>query len=170
MELHADSLIQASLLYLPRLAGAFLLFAAFWLTGTLTRRVVFRLARDTTSERQAIIRLMAKGTHVTLVLVGGISALGTLGVNIGAMVAGLGLTGFALGLALRDILSNVVSGVLVLLYRPFKRDDRITVSGFEGTVVSVDLRYTILKTEKGKVLIPNATLFTQNVLVGEAPE
>ena len=96
--------------------------------------------------------------------------MGTLGVNIGAMVAGLGLTGFALGLALRDILSNVVSGVLVLLYRPFKRDDRITVSGFEGTVVSVDLRYTILKTENGKVLIPNATLFTQNVLVGEAPE
>lgn len=162
MGLPVESFIQFAL---PRFGGAVLLFLTFWLTGKLTRRVVFGLVRDTAPERQAVMHLVGQGANVTLVLIGAVSALGTLGVNVGAMVAGLGLTGFALGLALRDILSNVISGMLVLLYRPFKRDDRITVAGFEGTVVSVDLRYTILKTETGRVLIPNATLFTQNVLV-----
>ncbi len=100
-----------------------------------------------------------------LTIFGFITALGTLGINVSALVAGLGLTGFALGFALKDTISNLLSGVLILLYRPFEKGNRIKISGYEGIVVSIDLRYTELESEGNKVLIPNSKLFTDSVTV-----
>jgi small-conductance mechanosensitive channel len=80
-------------------------------------------------------------------------------------VAGLGLTGFALGFALKDVLSNLLAGVLILIYRPFHRQDRVMVAGFEGTIADIDLRYTTLEAEDRRILIPNATLFTNAISV-----
>lgn len=94
---------------------------------------------------------------------GAVTGLGTMGVDVGALVAGLGLTGFALGFALKDAISNLLAGVLVLAYRPFRRGDRIQVAGHEGTVVRVDLRYTVLEDEGTRVLIPNQQLFTNAI-------
>ena len=56
-------------------------------------------------------------------------SLGTLGINVSALVAGLGLTGFALGFAFRDALSNVLAGVMILLYHPFHRGDCANITG-----------------------------------------
>ena len=53
---------------------------------------------------------------LSLIVFGLVTALGTAGVNVSALVAGLGLTGFALGFAFRDVLSNLLAGVLILLY------------------------------------------------------
>ena len=75
-----------------------------------------------------ILRPGARAVRTTLIVIGFISALGTLGIDVTAMVAGLGLTGFALGFALKDVLSNAVAGVLILFYRPFALGDRIVVS------------------------------------------
>jgi small-conductance mechanosensitive channel len=75
----------------------------------------------------------------------------------------LGLTGFALGFAFRDALSNLLAGVLILIYHPFHRTDRIAVAGFEGTVTSIDLRYTTLQDQDKIYLIPNSTLFTNPI-------
>lgn len=79
-------------------------------------------------------------------------------VNVGALVAGLGLTGFALGFALKDVLSNLLAGVLILLYRPFQRGHRVSVTGFEGIVAEINLRYTTLDSGGKKILIPNSLL------------
>jgi small-conductance mechanosensitive channel len=85
---------------------------------------------------------------------------------VSALVAGLGLTGFALGFALRDVISNTLAGVLVLLYKPFRRGDRISVAGSEGVVSQIDLRYTTLVVdEETRVLVPNSTLFTNSIRV-----
>ena len=62
-----------------------------------------------------------------MLIVGLITALGTLGVNISAIVAGLGLTGFAFGFAFKDMLSNFISGILIFIYEPFKLGDTIEV-------------------------------------------
>jgi small-conductance mechanosensitive channel len=98
-----------------------------------------------------------------------ITALGTLGVNITGIVAGLGLTGFALGFALKDSISNLLAGVMILLYRPFEVGDRIDVSGLSGIVVHVDLRYTELDNEKERVLVPNAKMLTDPIRVAKPP-
>lgn len=94
-----------------------------------------------------------------------ITIFGTLGVDITALVAGLGLTGFALGFALKDSISNMLAGVLILLYRPFNIGDMIKISGFEGKVMTIDLRYTVISSENNKVYIPNSKLFTEPLTV-----
>ena len=76
------------------------------------------------------------------------------------------------GFALKDVISNVLAGVLILIYKPFVKSDYIKVKGHEGLVVSTDLRYTILRDEAGaKLYIPNAMLFVDALRVSsEAPE
>lgn len=165
-----DSLTQLAMLYVAPAAGATLTFAAFWIAGSMGKRAMLRLSRDAVASKQDVLRILAQGLKVALILVGAVSGLGTLGVNVGAMVAGLGLTGFALGFALKDVLSNVLSGMLILFYRPFARGDSIAVSGFEGRVASIDLRYTTLEGEKGRILIPNSVLFTNSIVVRRPQE
>ena len=50
------------------------------------------------------------------------------------MIAGLGITGFALGFAMKDIFSNLISGILILIYKPFNINDNITIDKYSGTV------------------------------------
>ena len=109
--------------------------------------------------------LLARTSKVALVIFGIITALGTVGINVSALVAGLGLTGFALGFALKDALSNLLAGVLILSYRPFRQGDRIEMSGYQGTVANIDFRYTTLQTEEKTILLPNSNLFTNAVVV-----
>ncbi len=94
--------------------------------------------------------------------------LGTMGVSVEPIVASLGLTGFALGFALRDAISNLLAGVLILAYRPFRHGDRIAVTGFEGVVVHIDLRYTTLADGDKFHLIPNQTMYSNPVTVSSA--
>jgi small-conductance mechanosensitive channel len=88
-----------------------------------------------------------------------------MGVNLTALVAGLGLLGFGLGFALRDVLSNMIAGILILIYCPLRLNDRVAVTGFEGIVTEIDLRYTTLQAEDKKILIPNSTLFSNAISV-----
>src|SRR5207237_7530607 len=111
--------------------------------------------------------LLASIARISLILLGLITALGTLGVNILGIVAGLGLTGFALGFALKDSIANLLAGVLILLYRPFEVGDRIDVGGLAGRVTHVDLRYTELDAESERVLVPNAKLLTDPIRVSK---
>ena len=62
-----------------------------------------------------------------IMIVGFITALGTIGINVSAIVAGLGLTGFAFGFAFKDMLSNFISGVIVFIYEPFKLGDIVNI-------------------------------------------
>jgi small-conductance mechanosensitive channel len=117
----------------------------------------------------ALGELLASTARLSLNALGIITALGTLGVNITGIVAGLGLTGFALGFALKDSISNLLAGVMILLYRPFEVGDRIDVSGLSGTVVHVDLRYTELDNDKERVLVPNAKMLTDPIRVLKSP-
>ena len=79
-----------------------------------------------------------------------------MGVNISAIVAGLGLTGFAFGFAFKDMLSNFISGVLIFIYEPFKLGDTIEVEGKTGKVIDINLRYVTIESEDQKVLVPNS--------------
>ena len=69
--------------------------------------------------------LLARAAKIALITLGAVTALGNLGVDVSAIVVGLGLTGFALGFALRDTISNLLAGVLILLYSPFEIGNRI---------------------------------------------
>jgi small-conductance mechanosensitive channel len=101
--------------------------------------------------------------------VGGIVALGTLGIDVSALVAGLGLTGLAIGLALKEIISNALAGILVIIYKPFKENDRVGVTTFEGRVTEINLRFTTLESGGKKIYIPNAMVISNAVVVDKTP-
>ncbi len=113
----------------------------------------------------ALIRLLGKAIKNLLLLIGIISGLGTIGIDISAMVAGLGLTGFALGFAMKDILSNMISGILILLYQPFSVEDNIKVDKFEGKVTEINLRYTSIKQNEEIILLPNSFIYSKPIVV-----
>ena len=82
-----------------------------------------------------------------------------LGINIGPILASLGLAGFAIGMAAKEILSDFISGLFVLLEDQYHVGDRIRVGNLEGEVVEFNLRRTILKDDQGNFhLIPNSQI------------
>ena len=154
--------------FVNRMGAAFLIFVVFWIAARILQALVSRINKHVV-ETNDLFDLLGRVAKLALVVFGLVTALGTAGVNVSALVAGLGLTGFALGFAFRDVLSNLLAGVLILLYRPFSRGQRISVTGLEGIVTHIDLRYTNLDCDGKIVLIPNSNLFTNPITVFQAP-
>jgi small conductance mechanosensitive channel len=157
---------------LPKIGMGLLMLFAFGLAGHLLQRVIRRMGLSTNPSKQDVFVLMGQITKIGLYILGTVTALGTMGVNVSAVVAGLGLTGFALGFAFRDTLSNILAGILILMYQPFHGSDHIAVAGLEGTVEGIDLRYTTLITEDKRFLIPNSLLFSNPITLSrqKAPQ
>ena len=148
----------------PRIGMAILVFAAFWIGSLVVRSLILRVGSRVDYNTRFILRLGARVATIGLLTFGGITALGTMGVNVSALVAGLGLTGFALGFALKDVLANLMAGILIIIYRPFRLNDYIAVKDQgEGMVTEIDLRYTTLQKEGQKYLLPNSVLFTNSI-------
>lgn len=159
--------VSKVLLFAPKLGTSVAVFAGFWIGAVAAERVIRRLG-DARSIDASLTRLLGRAAKVGLLVLGAVVALGTLGIDVTALVAGLGLTGFALGFALKDIISNVLAGILVIIYKPFQRGDRIAVAAFTGTVTEIDLRYTTLECEGKTIFVPNSMVFSNPVTVGGA--
>lgn len=164
MEELVQFLLDETTLWAPKVVGVIVIFVVFFILSKIIKRIITSAAERLEIDGN-VTSLLARASSVTLIIFGVVTALGTLGINVSAIVAGLGLTGFALGFALKDTISNLLSGVLILLYRPFEKGNRIKISGYEGIVVSIDLRYTELDSEGDKVLIPNSKLFKDPITV-----
>jgi small conductance mechanosensitive channel len=94
-----------------------------------------------------------------------VAVLGQFGVQTTSLIALLGAAGLAIGLALQGTLSNVASGVMLLMLRPFRVYDRIKVADALGTVREIGLFRTEIVTDNGNyVSIPNATIFSGTII------
>lgn len=150
-------------------ACALVVVLVFWLISSVVLRVVQTVANRTTDSRRDVVLIGGQVSKVVILIIGIITALGTAGVNVSALVASLGLTGFALGFACKDVLSNLLAGAMVLFYRPFRHGERISVTTYEGVVTSIDFRYTTLEDAGRKYLIPNSTMLSNVITVMSPP-
>ncbi|MDH5425608.1 MAG: mechanosensitive ion channel family protein [Gammaproteobacteria bacterium] len=164
MEKIINLAIEGSVVWVPKLATTIFILIIFFVISKIIKKVIGSAAKRLQMDNHLTL-LLARTSSIILLIVGLVTALGTLGIDVSAIVAGLGLTGFALGFALKDIISNLLSGILILLYQPFKVGNTIKISGFEGEVVAIDLRYTELNSDGNKVLMPNSKLFTDPITV-----
>jgi small conductance mechanosensitive channel len=151
---HAMSVLIVS--YTIRVALAlFLLSAGFWLAARIAnvgRRALERARVDVTLA--LFLRNVIYGVLLALLFV---NVLGTIGVPTTSFIAALGAAGLAIGLALNSSLSNLAWGVLLILFRPFRVGDFVTVAGVDGTVESVNLMHTYLITpDNRQAVLPNA--------------
>lgn len=142
-------------------AASFLVLAAL---AFLSRRILHSIMTWMRFQ-EPVVQLASQITFYIFLLLAVVHGLAAAGVKIGALIAGLGLGGFALGFALRDAISNLLAGILVLVYRPFGIGQRITVAGYEGRVIEVNLRYTILEKDSSRYLVPNQLLFSNPIQV-----
>ena len=89
-----------------------------------------------------------------------IAAVDTLGIPATSFMAILGAAGLAVGLALKDSLSNFASGVMLVLFRPFAKGDFVDAGGILGTVEEIQLVSTILTTPDNKqIIVPNSLMY-----------
>lgn len=94
--------------------------------------------------------------RVALMMVVVVAAIGALGIQTTSFIAIIGAAGLAIGLALQGSLSNFASGVLIVLFRPYKVGDFIEAAGISGTVIEVQILTTVFKTGDNKqVIVPN---------------
>jgi small conductance mechanosensitive channel len=101
------------------------------------------------------------------------SVLGTVGFDTKPIVAGLGVTGFTVGFALKDVATNYLSGLLLVLNRPFKQGWRVRLfngsTAFEGIVKAVDTRYVHLEMkDKHRILLPSYVVYSNPIVVLES--
>ncbi len=95
-------------------------------------------------------------SRIVLMLIVIIAAVGALGIQTTSFIAVLGAAGLAIGLALQGSLSNFASGVLIVLFRPYKVGDFVEAAGIAGVVLQVEIFTTIFKTGDNKqVIVPN---------------
>ncbi|MBL8192319.1 MAG: mechanosensitive ion channel family protein [Blastocatellia bacterium] len=150
--------------FIPEIGSAFLILVLTLLLARFVRRTISR-AMATTKADQNIQSLVVRIGGIAVWLVGLAVTLSVLNVDAAALFAALGLTGAALGFAIRDIIANFIAGVVLLSTRPFKIGDLVTIETFEGIVEDLAIRATILKTVDGReVAIPNAKVFSAVVI------
>lgn len=124
-----QSLNEQIIIWAPKLGMAAAVFFLFYLIAKAGKTAVLKLEAKGRLD-SATVSLLSRFVFVTVMIFGGITALGTLGIDVSVLVAGLGVTGFALGFAMKDTISNLLAGVLLLVYRPFAIDDHINISGY----------------------------------------
>jgi small-conductance mechanosensitive channel len=168
--LQVQEMITGFFTALPQLALAIIVFALFYLAGNWVKRAVKRVARaaDLAPGAEMVLGRLARW----LVIIIGVFVGLTIAVESfepAELIQLLGISSVAIGFAFNDILQNFLAGILLLLTEPFKIGDQIIVNEFEGTVENVETRATMIKTYDGRrVVIPNADLFTDSVIVNTA--
>ena len=167
MDLNAemDHLIQASQAWIPMIMeyGSRVLLAlitlavGWWLINRLTAKLGNLLAlRKADLALQGFISSLANIILKVLLVV---SVASMIGIQTTSFVAAIGAAGLAIGLALQGSLANFAGGVLILLFRPFKIGDWIEAQGVSGTVDSIQIFHTVLRTGDNKtVIMPNGNL------------
>lgn len=155
---------------LPVLIAAIASLVIFWALATVVRRALrFFCKRFVQNPMKASV--IQTASYSLVWLVGGCVALNILGVDVKSLITGLGLGGVALGFALKDLLSNLVSGLSILLTQTFKIGDQIVVGETEGTVEELRIRATHIRTYDGRlVLVPNGQVFMSRVTNNTASE
>ena len=156
-------------LALPNIIAGIVFLVAAWFGGRLIERWVARLLHHRGRiDLGALLGSIAFGATMILALL--ISAAIVFpSVKPADVIGTLGIGSVAVGFAFKDILQNLLSGLLLLITRPYRRGDQIVVKGFEGTVEHIESRATLIKTYDGRrVIIPNSDVYTSPVEVKTA--
>lgn len=149
--------------------GYNLILAIVILIGSsLVARTVRRAIVNTNSKLKkldaTLIPIFSTIASYAVYVIGGVFILDIFGVNTASLIALVGAAGLAVGLALKDTLSNIAAGMMLLILRPFKADDFIEFGATQGTVKEINMFTTILETIDGLYIAsPNSVLWGNNI-------
>lgn len=108
---------------------------------------------------RAVVSFLSSIVYAGALIAVALIALSHLGIQTTSFIAILGAAGLAIALALQGSLSNFASGVLIIIFRPFKAGDMVDVAGISGVVERIDIFQTIFKTgDNKKIIVPNSQI------------
>lgn len=159
-----DKVFEWGALYGTKIIGAIAILVlgriGIGIIAGIVRKVLDRSKADET-----LNKFVVSLTRIALMTFIVIAALGTLGVQTASFVAVIGAAGLAIGFALQGSLANFASGVMIIIFKPFKAGDYIEAGGSAGSVEAVHIFNTILKTpDNKKVIIPNSQITGSNIV------
>jgi MscS family membrane protein len=148
-----------------RVVAAFMALRFSWVVVDVAADQMVRRAQITPGRMDDhIVPLIRRMLKIAVIAMAGALVLQTFGVNVGSLVAGLGIGGLAVALAAKDTIGNFFGSVAIFLDRPFQLGDWITAGDVEGTVEHVGFRSTQIRTVRDTVVtVPNAKLADTNL-------
>ena len=147
----------------PFVIGIVVLIIGLWLIKLFIKWTQGRMHKKAVnpSVRPFLMSLLGVALRVLLIL----AVVDIIGIKMTLFAALVGAFGVAAGLALSGTLQNFASGVLILLLKPFVVGDNIITAGFEGTVMTIQIFYTLVKTfDNRSVIVPNGQLSNQVIV------
>jgi len=169
--LNGSELIESMLIpWAIKIAVALAIFVigrwiARWLTSVL-KRVMARSAMD-----EMLISFLGNIVYLVLLLAVVMAALDHVGIQTTSLLAVFGAAGLAIGLALKDSLGNFSSGVMIILFRPFKVGDFIEAGGVSGVVEQVRMFATVMRSgDNREIIVPNSQIYSGTIINYSARE
>lgn len=160
-----DKLLQLVASIPLLLVALLIVLFASWLGGVASRRL--RIVKRISSSNPYMEGLLRSTVRIVIVIAGVVVALDLLNATslVGAVLGSAGVIGLVLGFGFKDIAENYIAGVLLSLRKPFSPGDTVRIDSFEGKVVALTARATILMTADGNHLqLPNSIVFKSVLL------
>jgi small conductance mechanosensitive channel len=150
-----DLILDLAVRYGFQVLGAIVIlvvgFVASWWVGLAVERPLARMALE-----PPMRRLMVRVVRIVVLLFTLVIALDKFGFQIAPLVAGIGVAGLGVGIALQGVLSNVIAGLTIIFTKPFRVGEHIEIVGMKGDVHSIELfSTTLLHPDHSRIIIPN---------------
>ena len=148
------------------IAYAVVIFIVGIVVGRIASKAITKaLDRGKLHDEKMLISLASRTSRIVAIVVGGIMALDKLGVSIAPFIASLGVGSLVLGFAFKDSLSNLASGLLILIYRPFRIGDTVDIGGTMGNVIDLSIVNTTIKDFAGPIIyLPNSNVWGNKII------
>jgi small conductance mechanosensitive channel len=122
-----------------------------WWVGNAVERPLTRMALE-----PPMRRLMVRVVRVVVLLFALVIALDKFGFQIAPLVAGIGVAGLGIGIALQGVLGNVIAGLTIIFTKPFRVGEHIEIVGMKGDVSTIELfSTTLVHPDQSRIIIPN---------------
>ncbi len=160
-----QSILEMMLPYILNLGIAIVVFiVGKWLARKITNIIVSILNRIKGID-STLVKFIENIIYYVLMMVVILTALSKLGIETTSFFAILGAAGLAIGLALKDSLGNFAAGVMLILFKPFRVGDFVTVAGVSGTVNEISIFSSILTTgDNQRMIVPNGAIIAGTIV------
>ena len=149
---------------IPALLSAVVVAIVFWIGGALIKRGInsgLERSQVAIDARKMILRFVRYAVFIVATL----TIAAQLGFNVNALVAGLGILGLGISFASQDTVQNIISGISIIIDRPFKQGDWISMGTMHATVTDIRLRTTVLTSfDNETIVVPNKDLVQERIV------
>lgn len=158
-----ETMLNRIVEFLPHVLGAAIIIFAGWLLKMLIMRIISKILKK---KVEPLMHMFIRNSAVILIwIVIIIAAMAELGINTTSVITMLGTAGVAISLALQGSLSNIASGLLLMVSKVLRGGDFVSINGVEGKVISTDLMFTHLDTTDNKhIAVPNSGITATNII------